>query len=219
VTDLLRPIPRLSWRDRIDSFASWAALARLATGAGALLVAAAGAWWLLREPPPPVEAALPRAAPVSTAAALPGPAPGLAPVLVVQAAGAVATPGVYRLPGGSRVDDLVRAAGGPAPEADLEALPLAALLVDGQRVYVPRQGEAVPMVPGDAPAGTAAGPIDVNTATAEQLEQLPGVGPTIAAAIVNRRERAGRFATVDDLLDVPGIGPRKLETLRALVRV
>jgi competence protein ComEA len=152
--------------------------------------------------------------------------------LVVHAAGAVAVPGVHRVPGGSRVADLLVAAGGPAPDADLDRVNLAAPLTDGERVWIPRVGEeAPPVVAGTPPApapggdgaggapGAAAGPVDLNTATAVELDTLPGVGPATAAAIIEHRERAGPFRSVDDLLDVPGIGDAKLAQLRDLVVV
>jgi competence protein ComEA len=205
----------------VADLASWPAVARVLTGTGALLLAAAGAWWLLRAPAPPVEAALPRATTTVPASTTAGPPAAAAPqgTVVVQAAGAVVHPGVYRLPGGSRVLDLVEAAGGPAEAADLEALPLAALLVDGQRVQVPREGEPVPPSAVVDTTPTAAAPLDLNAATVDQLDVLPGVGPATAQAIVAHRTRVGRFRQVDDLLDVPGIGPAKLEAFRALVRV
>ena len=146
----------------------------------------------------------------------------------MHVAGAVATPGVRRLPAGARVIDGVDAAGGALPDADLARVNLAAPLVDGQQVYVPRQGE-VPPVPlpgtgaaggaGDDPGATGAGPVDVNRATADQLDELPGVGPATAEAIIAHREEHGPFASVDDLLDVRGIGEAKLEQLRELVTV
>jgi competence protein ComEA len=149
--------------------------------------------------------------------------------IVVHAAGAVGRPGLYRLPRDARVADLLDVAGGPTPEADLDRLNLAAPLSDGQRLYVPRRGEPSPAVVG--PEGGAvvgsgggvtsapSGPIDLNTATAEELDALPGIGPATAAAIVSHRERNGPFSSVDGLLDVRGIGPAKLEALRDLVTV
>jgi competence protein ComEA len=143
--------------------------------------------------------------------------------LVVHAAGAVAAPGIHRLPAGSRVADLLAAAGGPAPDADLDLVNLAAALTDGAQVRFPRVGELVAApVEGTVEAaadGAASGPVDLNTASATDLEALPGVGPTIAAAIVEHRERNGPFRSVDDLLDVPGIGPAKLDQLRGAATV
>jgi competence protein ComEA len=141
---------------------------------------------------------------------------------------------VYRLPAGSRVDDLVRAAGGLAPDADRDRVNLAAPLADGERVWVPRTGQAeVPEVVagsgvggggvgvgGGAPGGSGAPKtVDLNTATAEELDTLPGIGPATAAAILAYREQHGRFASVDELLEVRGIGEAKLEQLRASVTV
>jgi competence protein ComEA len=147
--------------------------------------------------------------------------------LVVHVAGAVTRPGVVRLPVGARVVDALDAAGGPTADADLDRLNLAAPLTDGTRVAVPQLGEpAVPLDPA-APAGAsgatggvdATGPLDLNAATVEQLETLPGIGPTLAAAIVDERERNGPFRSVDDLERVRGIGTGRLDALRDLVRV
>ena len=143
------------------------------------------------------------------------------PVVLVHIAGAVVAPGVYELSAGARVRDAVVAAGGPTDAADWNALNLAAEVADGVKVYVPATGEEVPpslTVPAAAPAGqTFGGPIDVNEATADQLDALPGVGPATATAIVAERVRNGPFVDVDDLDRVPGIGPAKLEALRDLV--
>jgi competence protein ComEA len=204
--------------------------AQVLTAAGALLVVAAGAWWLLRSPASAVEDELPFATGATTSAASTAGGDGDArpattadpgQVLVVQAAGAVARPGVYRVRAGSRVTDLVAAAGGPAAGADLDALALAARLIDGQRVHVPRHGEVVPAStpPGGSAPPSPEAPLDLNTATADQLDALPGIGPATAAAIVGYRERDGPFRAVDDLLEVRGIGPAKLDAVRELVRV
>lgn len=166
---------------------------------------------------------------VATAAGTAAGATTTVPGMVVHAAGAVRQPGVYLLPAGARVADLLDRAGGPTADTDLDRLNLAAPLADGQRLYVPRRGEQAPPVvgpdggvaaPGVSVAGSVpAGPIDLNTATVEQLDTLPGIGPATAAAIVDHRERTGPFASVDALLDVRGIGPAKLEALRELVSV
>jgi competence protein ComEA len=147
--------------------------------------------------------------------------------VVVHVVGAVATPGVQRLPAGTRVVDAVEAAGGASPEADLARINLAAVLVDGQQIYVARVGEAPPVpLAGSAPSGREAdaasgalGLVDLNTATADELDELPGVGPTTAQAIISHREQNGPFTSVDELLDVRGIGDAKLEQLRDLVTV
>ena len=229
---LARPVPPPTWRDLVDCFVApeRAARLRIVGGIVLLLLAAAVTWWLLRPPPAPAtELSLPFASGDSLSSAAPASSTttAAAPALVVHAAGAVLSPGVVRLPAGARVADLLAAVGGPAADADLDRVNLAAPLADGQRVWFPRLGElAPPPVPGeggpappDGAAAAAAGPLDLNAATAEQLEALPGVGPTIAAAIVEHRERTGPFRAVDDLLDVAGIGPSRLEQLRPLVTV
>jgi competence protein ComEA len=140
----------------------------------------------------------------------------------------VVRPGVYRVPNGARVEDVVTAAGGPSADADLQAVALAARVTDGSRVYVPRQGESPPAGMATAVATSAgpavtsptlAAPLDLNQATEDELDLLPGVGPATAKAIVDYRTAHGPFSSVDDLLDVRGIGPAKLDGFRALVRV
>ena len=209
-----------SWRERLDLLVdARPAGARLAVGAAALVVALVVGLFVVRDRPgPPAELRLPVADGPTTPAATATTAPA---TLLAHAAGAVVAPGVYRLASGARVTDLVEAAGGPAPGADVDRLNLAAPLTDGQRVYLPVEGEAVPVpAEGDPSGGGAAGvPLDLNTATAQQLDELPGVGPATAAAILDERDRRGRFTAVDDLLDVSGIGDAKLERLRDLVRV
>jgi competence protein ComEA len=215
--ELPRPLPPPSWRDRVDELIHGdRAVARVAAGALLVIGVAVVAFALLRPstPSPPPELTLPMA---STSASTAAPTTAAAS-LVVHAAGAVVRPGLYRLPPGARVDDLVAAAGGVASDADVDRINLAALLVDGERVYVPRLGEAVPVAGGDA--ASSSGPIDLNTANESQLDTLPGIGPATAKAIVDERaRRGGRFTSVDDLLNVRGIGPAKLEQLRPLVTV
>jgi competence protein ComEA len=138
---------------------------------------------------------------------------GQAGDLVVDVTGAVARPGVYRMPAGSRVDDAVRRAGGPTARAQLEAINRAARLADGQQVVVPERG----------PEGTAStalggeeeGPISLGTATVEQLDTIDGIGPVTAADIVEFRDQHGGLASVEQLDQVPGIGPATMESLRA----
>jgi competence protein ComEA len=148
------------------------------------------------------------------------------PPIVVHVAGGVVRPGLVRIDAGSRVADAVIAAGGPVPGADPDALNLAQVLVDGARIQVPLVGEAVQpvLIPaGGAVAGEGVGrgrgPLDLNSASAADLETLPGVGPATAAAILEHRTKIGAFRRVDDLLEVTGIGPAKLEALRDLVTV
>ena len=139
--------------------------------------------------------------------------------LVVHVAGAVRRPGVYRLAAGSRVFDAVRRAGGARRRADLAALNLAAKLEDGRQVLVPLRGAAPAAAGGTAAAPTEAQPLDLNTASAEQLDQLDGIGPGMAAAILKYRDQHGGFGSVDELGEVPGIGEKRLASLREQVRV
>jgi competence protein ComEA len=144
-------------------------------------------------------------------------------LVVVHVAGAVVSPGLHELPTGSRVADAIAAAGGLTPAADQARINLAAPVTDGERVYVLAVGEQEPAVAvggGAGPAtGAPSGPVDLNTADAEALDALPGVGPATAAAIIEHRGKVGAFTSVDQLLDVPGIGEAKLEALRDLVTV
>jgi len=219
-----RPLPDPTWRERIESAAARVreleGAGRLAVGVVGVVVAAIVGFVLLwpSTAGSSPEDTLPRAS--SAPASEPSTPTTASAMVVVQAAGAVARPGVYRLARGARVDDLVRAAGGLADDADPDRVNLAALLVDGQRIYIPRVGEALPA--GDAPpaSDSAAGqPIDLNSATLAQLDTLPGVGPATAQAIIDYRSQHGPFHSVDDLLNVRGIGPAKLDELRGLVTV
>jgi competence protein ComEA len=148
---------------------------------------------------------------------------------VVHVAGAVKKSGVYRLGANSRVADAIEQAGGATVNADLDALNLAEPLTDGQKIYVPRKGEVpAPLTVSSARASKASPPektatvqfpINLNTATAEQLEAIPGIGPTLAQRIVEYRQTHGKFQSVDDLLEVQGIGQKRLENMRPYVIV
>jgi len=211
----LAPLERLrdaidQWRDR----GPWLALALLA-------VTAFGIAWYVARPPatakPPPELALPVATPIP----VPTPRPA---TITVHVAGAVLAPDVIATTEGARVVDVVELAGGLASDADLDRVNLAGQVVDGERIWIPRLGEDEPLLTaGDSTAdgsdGDPSGPVNLNRATAEQLEALPGVGPATAAAIVRHREEQGPFGQVDSLLDVPGIGTAKLESIRPLATV
>jgi competence protein ComEA len=219
VPELLRPTPPPTWRERAEAaVAAVRAAPGVAIVAAVAVLAAAGLGFvLLHRAGPPPELQLPRA----DAAPAPAATSTTAGELFVHVAGAVARPGVVRLAPGARIEDALAAAGGPAAAGDLDQVNLAARVADGDRVYVPRRGEAPPPAPvtsGGGNPGTRAGPVDLNSAAADQLDALPGVGPATAKAIVDYRTRHGRYRTVDDLLSVPGIGPAKLATLRPLVR-
>ncbi len=146
------------------------------------------------------------------------------PLLVVDVVGEVRRPGLYRLRDGSRIADAVRRAGGARRKADLAALNLAAPLVDGIQILVPSRAP-VPAgassgggsAAGSTGAGTPALHVSLSSATVEDLDQLPGIGPVTAQKIVDYRTAHGPFASVDDLDAVPGIGPTRIEQLRDLV--
>ena len=134
-----------------------------------------------------------------------------APRLVVDVAGAVRRPGLYTVTTGARVDDAIAAAGGAAPRADVTAVNLAAPLADGEQVVVPTRGAAA------ASGGPVSTVVDLNSATAEQLDTLPGIGPSTAAKIVAYRQQHGAFHSLAELDAVSGIGPSKLAELKGLV--
>jgi competence protein ComEA len=143
-----------------------------------------------------------------------GPSEEAAPRLFVYVVGAVRRPGLFRLREGARVADALGRAGGPTRRADLTAVNLAAPLADGQQVIVPRRGP-----PGAAASGAPApgAKVSLATATVDQLDELPGIGPVTAQKIVDWRTAHGPFRSVEDLDDVPGIGPARIEQLRDLV--
>lgn len=198
--------------DRLRTLRAWlnatpaetAGLAVLLAGA----LAVAGLVWWTSHPGRPAGSAAPAAVPTATAPTR----------LTVHVAGAVHRPGVVTLPHGSRVTDAIDEAGGAQPDAVLAALNLARVLEDGERVLVPSPDD-----PEVASAGGAAerpdGRIDLNRATADQLEELPGIGPVLARRIVEHREDHGPFTEVGELREVPGIGERTFQSLAELVTV
>lgn len=144
-------------------------------------------------------------------------------VVYVHVGGAVHRPGLYELADGSRVFDAVRAAGGATDDADLDSLNLASKVKDGDKVLVPVRIEPGADPPPGASGGTstssAGGLLNLNTATAEQLDALPGIGPSTAQKIIAYRTEHGGFSTIDELMEVSGIGPAKFEELKGLVTV
>ena len=200
-------------------------------------------WWLVQVPPPPPEANLSFAS--TTVAA--SPTIGVSAssinttpqIITVHVAGAVKNPGVYRLKYGSRINDGIVAAGGATSAANLDVINLATVLNEGEQIYVPKRGEKPhvitnrPQVGGAGGAGGAGGVagaggaansavpqlININLASVVELEQLPGVGPATAKAIVAYREKNGAFLKVEDLLKVRGIGPAKLSEILPRARV
>jgi competence protein ComEA len=173
--------------------------------------------WYVRSLPRPVEVAAAPSGGTASAPASASPSPEL--VVLVDVAGWVRRPGVYEFTEGARVIDAIDAAGGARSGAVLEALNLAAPLTDGTQILVPREGQegvAPAPVTGGAVAG---GLVNVNSAIATELEELPGIGEVIAQRIIDYRTENGPFATVDELLDVSGIGDAILESIRELVTV
>ncbi len=149
----------------------------------------------------------------------PEPATPTPAAINVYVSGAVNKPDVYALPVDSIVKDAIVAAGGATADADLDRINLAAHLADQMQVYVPRKGEAAPSAP-DGPAPDAAtAKIDINTASAEELDKLPGIGPAIAKAIIDYRTQNGPFKTIEAINDVKGIGDALFEKIKDQITV
>lgn len=207
-----------SWRDRVEELIGkrremWVVAAAVAVAViGSLLV------WMRGAPAAVAPPATAAAAPAADAAPAPGGdthAAGSAPIYV-HVAGAVRKPGLYEFPTGTRVAGAIDAAGGPTRRADLDQVNLAEVLVDGIKLDVPERGEAVaaPMPAGPEPAS---GLVNLNSADQAILETIPGVGPVTATAIIQHRTEIGSFTALEQLLDVTGIGPATLESLRPYV--
>jgi competence protein ComEA len=187
-------------------------LATIAVAASVLLV-----WWLLSGRPETSEPAAPLAfGEPSTPAGSSKPAPEL----IVDVVGKVRKPGIVSVPKGSRVYQAIEAAGGLKGRVDTASLNMARVLTDGEQILVGLEPVEVPAAAGGESSGSSAGAkVNLNTATAEQLDTLPGVGPVTAQAILDWREENGRFGSVEDLLDVKGIGDATLAELRDHVSV
>jgi competence protein ComEA len=184
----------------------------VAYAVGAVLVVVVGLRVLHHDAAP---AAVPATERASVAVAAPRAVGAL-----VHVVGAVRRAGVYRVGAGKRIEDAIRLAGGATAHADLQAINLAAKVADGQQIVVPRRGATAAGAsaePGAAPAASA--PVNLNTATAEQLDTLDGVGPTTAQKILAFRQQHGGFSSINDLAQIPGIGPKKLAALKPQVTV
>ena len=229
-------------KKQVSYWVSFIGVTRLIIGLLATTIASAGIWLLVRPSAPLVESVVPHASgvgivmPLST---LPTPL-----TVRIHVAGAVVRPGVYTVSSSARVVDAVTAAGGATSNADLERINLAQKIVDTEQVFVPfrssrttkvtvspRLRPSRTTVPTSVPAVTGAVPIigapittlspliNLNSATSDQLDTLPGVGPSTAKAIISYRNRKGPFGKVEDLLNVPGIGPAKVGAIRDQVTV
>lgn len=171
--------------------------------------------WYARSLPKPVTIAESGPGAVQQVSSSPSPVASL----IVDVAGSVREPGVYEFVEGDRVIDAIERAGGSLPKADLSLLNLAAPLTDGTQILVPKAGPPVAGVPGGAIPGSSGGLININTASETDLETLSGIGEVLAATIVEYRDQNGPFASVEDLMDVSGIGPATLDEIRDLVTV
>jgi competence protein ComEA len=215
-------LPPPTWRDRFGVLPQAPPVALVAVVGLVVVVASIGATLMVTRAAgggggPDVALSLPRADTGPAASdASPTTTSG---ELHVHAAGAVAEPGVVTVPGGSRVTDVVAAAGGPAPDADVDQVNLAAPVTDGERVYIPHKGETVAALGGGGVVAASDGIVNLNDADETALETLPGVGPATAKAIIDYRTQHGKFRTVDDLLNVRGIGPSKLSQIKPHARV
>jgi competence protein ComEA len=206
-----------------------------AVGVLAVLSLLIAAWYVWRswpvsaEVPPRSETVSPApsiassqpAPPDSSTPVPPAPTTGAATPLVVHVAGAVVRPGIVTVTPGARVADAIAAAGGALPGTDTSGVNLARILVDGEQVLVglPAAAGAPPTLTTAAPGSSGTDLLDLNTATLEQLQSLPGVGPVLAQRILDWRTANGRFSSIEELQEVSGIGEQRLEDLRSRVRV
>jgi competence protein ComEA len=223
---------------RLTDFIQWIGLSRILASAFGVLVMVIGVWWVVRVPPPPPEATIPFASSTIATDSLNTNPELLMANITVHVSGEVVKPGVYVLLATSRIIDALQAAGGPTSAADLVVVNLAAPLVDATQVFIPRIGSTpratlprphaginLPTTgtSGGVSVGSgvtfATGIVDINSATLADLDALPGVGPSTAQAIIDYRIANGPYVSVDDLLNVRGIGPSKLAAMRARVRV
>jgi competence protein ComEA len=223
---------------KVKTTIKWFGLSRLIGSVLSLIAVALAGWWLLRVPPPPPEDSIPIASTATTLSfAVSSPQKieleaKLVRELTVHIAGAVKTPGLYQLRVGARINDGVIAAGGATAQADLDSVNLAMLLSEGEQIYIPKRNEKPHIIvqprftnsnnsnsSNNSTNSELQISININTATAIELEQLAGVGPSTAKAIIEFRQKNGGFKTVEDLLNVRGIGPAKLSEILPQARV
>lgn len=202
-----------AWRDHLEAFGGRRReTVTVAVIVGGLVFGGLGLW--ARGAPASI---------VPPARATPGPTPSGSPalgdVLVVHVAGEVKRPGVVQLPVGARVVDAIELAGGALRTADLDRLNLAALVVDGTQILVPSKTSAGGPVPVTTPSASTAAVVDLNSADQALLETVPGLGPVKAGAILAYRNEIGSFTSIDQLLEVTGIGPATLESIRPFVSI
>jgi len=219
---------------KVQATIKWFGFSRLIGSVLSLFAVVLAGWWLLRVPPPPPEDSIPIASTATTLSfAVSSPQKiELVIELTVHIAGAVKTPGIYQLRVGARINDGVVAAGGATAQADLDSVNLAMLLSEGEQIYIPKRNEKPHIIvqPRFTNSNNSSSlnsstnseskiSININTATAIELEQLAGVGPSTAKAIIEFRQKNGGFKTVEDLLNVRGIGPAKLSEILPQARV
>ena len=224
----------------------WFGISRMIGSVLSVAFVGVAGWWLVQVPPPPPEASLSFASTTvaaNTTIGVSASSINTTPqIITVHVAGAVKNPGVYRLKSGSRINDGLVAAGGATSAANLDVINLATVLNEGEQIYVPKRGEKPHVITnrpqaggvggaagaggaggaagvGGATNGAASQQININLASVVELEQLPGVGPATAKAIVAYREKFGAFLKVEDLLKVRGIGPAKLSEILPRARV
>lgn len=202
----------MSFRERLDML-SRGEIAGLIVVLVAVL-GGAGLWYA-RSLPKPVTIA--EAGPGAAQQVSSSPSPSV--TLIVDVAGAVRQPGVYEFAEGDRVIDAIERAGGSLVKADLSLLNLAAPLADGTQILVPKAGQGGAGVPGGSTPGSTSGLININSASETELETLSGIGEVLAATIVEYRTQNGPFASVEELMDVSGIGPATLDEIRDQVTV
>ena len=220
--------------DKCLAWCQWRGATRIGVSIASGVAVCVGGWWLVQSPGPPVETTFARA---TTSTTLVGAVSTFVVattngVVVVHVAGAVRFPGVVTVRAPARANDALLAAGGALRTADLNAVNLALIVVDGEQLFIPTRGrqsttsipigrvtKGPPAQSSQSVTSTIDRIVDLNSATALQLEALPGVGPSTAKAIVTYRAAHGPFATINDLLDVRGIGPAKLDAMRARLRV